>query len=68
MEINLTKKQRDKLSDFLSEATKDYDEGFKGVIQAQIYDGFMTVHYIKNECAIEMREVMKRHHPENFHK
>ena len=68
MEIDLTKGQIAKLKDFFIEADNDHLNERKGVIQAQVYGKFMTVHYIKNECAMEMREVMKRHHLERFRK
>ena len=68
MEIKLTKSQIAELQEFLDEIELDYISGAKGVIQAQIYDGFMSVFYIKNECAMEMRAVMKRYHPERFDK
>jgi hypothetical protein len=66
MEIKLTKSQITKLREFLDEADLDYTSGAKGVVQAQVYDGFMVVYYIKNECAAEMREIMKRYYPERF--
>ena len=68
MEIKLTESQIGKLKDFLIEADNDYLNERKGVVYAQIYDGFMEVHYIKNECAMEMREIIKKYHPERFDK
>lgn len=68
MEIKLTRNQIGRLKDFLIEADNDCLNERKGVVQAQIYDGFMEVHYIKNECAMEMREIMKKYHPERFKK
>lgn len=68
MEIKLTKSQISELKEFLVEVDNDYLNERKGVIQAQIYDGFMSVFYIKNECAMEMREIMKKYHPERFDK
>ena len=68
MEIELTESQITELQEFLDEAELDYSSGTKGVIQAQIYDGFMTVFYIKNKCAMEMRAIMKKYHPERFDK
>ena len=68
MEIKLTESQIAKLQEFLDESELDYTSGAKGVVQAQIYDGFMEVHYIKNECAMEMRNVMKHHYPHRFKK
>ena len=68
MEIKLTESQIVELQGFLDESELDYTSGVKGVVQAQIYDGFMVVHYIKNECAVEMREIMKRYYPEKFKK
>ena len=68
MEIKLTESQITELQEFLDESELDYTSDAKGVVQAQIYDGFMVVHYIKNECAMEMREAMKRHYPERFKK
>jgi hypothetical protein len=66
MEIKLIESQIIELQEFLNEAKLDYTSGMKGVIQAQVYDGFMSVFYIKNECAMEMREIMKKYHPERF--
>ena len=68
MEIKLTESQIAELRKFLDESEDDYWKDAKGVVQAQIYDGFMEVHYIKNECAMEMRGIMKSHHPEWFSK
>ena len=68
MEIKLTKSQIAELKDFLIEAGNDYLNERKGVVQAQVYDGFMVVHYIKNECAMEMREIIKHYYPERFDK
>ena len=68
MEIKLTESQITELQEFLDESELDYTSGVKGVVQAQIYDGFMVVHYIKNECAMEMREIMKKHYPHRFSK
>ncbi|MCK4328750.1 hypothetical protein KAX02_02800 [candidate division WOR-3 bacterium] len=68
MEIALTKNQIAELQEFLDEVELDYTSGAKGVIQAQVYGGFMSVFYIKNKCAMEMREVIKRHYPERFSK
>ena len=68
MEIKLTESQIAELREFLNESEDDYWKDAKGVVQAQIYDGFMVVHYIKNECAAKMREIIKHHYPERFKK
>lgn len=68
MEIKLTKSQIAELQEFLDEAELDYTSGAKGSLYAQVYDGFMVVHYIKNECGVEVKEIMKRHYPERFNK
>lgn len=68
MEIKLTESQIIELQEFLDEAKLDYASDTKGSIYAQIYDGFMVAHYIKNECGMEVREIMKKYYPEKFDK
>ena len=68
MEIELTEDQQNQVEQFIIEAQTDFRKGDKGVVHAQVYEKFMSVHYINPKCSGEMRAVMRRHYPKRFKK